>query len=89
MHSIGVGLLARKDQIHFFDQIGYEHAPFMHCPRDSGFRDAAQCSCLSWYSFGVLSRILWQSFAIKLTSSDLTADYQGYSCMPQWDRIHN
>lgn len=28
MHSIGAALFARKDQIHFFDDIGYRHEPF-------------------------------------------------------------
>ena len=29
MHSIGAALFARKDQIHFFNEIGYLHNPFM------------------------------------------------------------
>ncbi|CAE7130478.1 unnamed protein product [Rhizoctonia solani] len=33
VHSIGAGLFARKDQIHFFNDIGYKHDPFMHCPQ--------------------------------------------------------
>lgn len=28
MHSIGAALFARKDQIHFFNEIGYLHNPF-------------------------------------------------------------
>ncbi|KAG9048687.1 alpha 1,2-mannosyltransferase 2.4.1 [Tulasnella sp. UAMH 9824] len=32
VHSIGAALLARKDQLHFFNDIGYKHDPFMHCP---------------------------------------------------------
>ncbi|KAJ6556873.1 glycosyltransferase family 15 protein [Mycena vulgaris] len=32
VHSIAVALFARKDQMHFFDNIGYRHEPF-HCPR--------------------------------------------------------
>ncbi|CAD6579864.1 MAG: alpha 1,2-mannosyltransferase 2.4.1 [Tremellales sp. Tagirdzhanova-0007] len=33
VHSIGAALFARKDQIHFFDDIGYRHEPFQHCPQ--------------------------------------------------------
>jgi alpha 1,2-mannosyltransferase len=33
VHSIGAGLFASKDQIHFFNDIGYKHDPFMHCPQ--------------------------------------------------------
>lgn len=28
VHSIGAALFAKKDQIHFFDDIGYRHEPF-------------------------------------------------------------
>ncbi|KAJ7824257.1 glycosyltransferase family 15 protein [Mycena olivaceomarginata] len=31
VHSIAAALLARKDEIHFFDNIGYRHEPFQHC----------------------------------------------------------
>jgi len=33
VHSIGAALFARKDQIHFFNDIGYRHEPFQHCPQ--------------------------------------------------------
>ncbi|KAI0643423.1 glycosyltransferase family 15 protein [Trametes meyenii] len=65
VHSIGVGLLARKDQIHFFDEIGYEHNPYVHCPRGEGAWARGRCACTAEQSF----------------------DYNGYSCMKQWDRI--
>ncbi|KAI0354551.1 glycosyltransferase family 15 protein [Trametes cingulata] len=51
VHSIGVGLFARKDQIHFFDDIGYQHDPFQHCPRDGGVRSAKNCDCRPYESF--------------------------------------
>jgi alpha 1,2-mannosyltransferase len=28
VHSIGAALFAKKEQIHFFDDIGYRHEPF-------------------------------------------------------------
>ncbi|KAH0830584.1 glycolipid 2-alpha-mannosyltransferase-domain-containing protein [Lanmaoa asiatica] len=31
VHSIGAALFARKDQLHFFNDIGYRHEPFQHC----------------------------------------------------------
>jgi len=33
VHSIGAALFARKDQIHFFNDIGYRHEPVQHCPQ--------------------------------------------------------
>ncbi|KAI0831999.1 glycosyltransferase family 15 protein [Trametes gibbosa] len=45
VHSIGAGLFARADQIHFFDDIGYLHYPLQHCPRDESVRSALECVC--------------------------------------------
>ena len=36
VHSIAAGLLQSKDKLHFFDDIGYEHSPFTHCPHGDG-----------------------------------------------------
>ena len=52
VHSIGAALFARKDQIHFFDDIGYQHPPFMHCPRLHNVRKERNCSCKPYQSFG-------------------------------------
>jgi alpha 1,2-mannosyltransferase len=32
VHSIGAALLAPKDKLHFFQEVGYRHEPFQHCP---------------------------------------------------------
>ena len=58
VHSIAAALIASKDQMQFFDEIGYEHNPYTHCPR-------GKCDWDVRRSF----------------------DYDGYSCMRQWDRI--
>ncbi|KAF9810713.1 hypothetical protein IEO21_06847 [Rhodonia placenta] len=65
VHSLAAALFARKEQIHFFDEIGYEHNPYTHCPRGAGAWARGRCSCNPQGSF----------------------DYDGYSCMRQWDRI--
>ncbi|KAI0073984.1 glycosyltransferase family 15 protein [Panus rudis PR-1116 ss-1] len=65
VHSIAIALFARKDQIHFFDDIGYEHNPYTHCPRGPGKWEKGKCAC----------------------NPDRSFDYDGYSCMKQWDRI--
>jgi len=44
VHSIAVSLFARKDQIHFFNEIGYRHEPFQHCPQGDA-HSAGKCSC--------------------------------------------
>ncbi len=45
VHSIAAALLLNKDQIHFFDDIGYKHVPWARCPADDESRDSARCIC--------------------------------------------
>ncbi|KAI0797902.1 glycosyltransferase family 15 protein [Abortiporus biennis] len=56
VHSIGAALFARKDQIHFFNNIGYRHNPFQHCPQGEAHKKG-KCWCdpkdnfdYEWYS---------------------------------------
>ncbi|KAK7039323.1 glycosyltransferase family 15 protein [Favolaschia claudopus] len=65
VHSIAAGIFARKDQIQFFEEIGYEHNPYTHCPKDPVMWERGRCGCNPEGSF----------------------DYDGYSCMRQWDRL--
>ncbi|KAJ7854908.1 glycosyltransferase family 15 protein [Mycena leptocephala] len=44
VHSIGAALFARKDQIHFFNEIGYRHEPFQHCPQGPA-HSRGKCEC--------------------------------------------
>ncbi|WEL38459.1 glycolipid 2-alpha-mannosyltransferase [Encephalitozoon hellem] len=44
VHSIAASLFLDKDQIHFFSDIGYEHPPFRHCPREASMKSKCKCS---------------------------------------------
>ncbi|KAF8343558.1 glycosyltransferase family 15 protein [Amanita rubescens] len=44
IHTIGAALFARKDQIHFFNDIGYRHTCFQHCPQGDAHQKG-QCRC--------------------------------------------
>ncbi|KAJ7120038.1 glycosyltransferase family 15 protein, partial [Mycena epipterygia] len=45
VHTFGAALFLRKDQIHFFNDIGYAHKPFEHCPEgDSHARGKCECN---------------------------------------------
>ncbi|KAJ7226807.1 glycosyltransferase family 15 protein, partial [Mycena pura] len=66
VHSIAAGLFASRDQLQFFEEIGYEHNPYTHCPKDPGMWERGKCGCDPGRSF---------------------ADYDGYSCMRQWDNF--
>jgi hypothetical protein len=61
VHSLAVGLFLRKDEVHFFDDVGYRHTENLRCPKD---RSKCRCpprmrnfdfspgSCLSaWYQY--------------------------------------
>lgn len=45
VHSIAAGLFLRPEQMHYFDDIAYHHAPFSHCPSSAKFRAEHRCSC--------------------------------------------
>lgn len=56
VHSIGAALFAKKEQIHFFNDIGYRHNPFQHCPQGAS-HSKGKCWCdpkdnfdYEWYS---------------------------------------
>jgi alpha 1,2-mannosyltransferase len=51
VHSIGAALFARKDQIHFFNDIGYRHEPFQHCPQGDSHK-RGKCWCDPAQNFG-------------------------------------
>ncbi|KAF8921281.1 glycosyltransferase family 15 protein [Mucidula mucida] len=50
VHSIGAALFAKKDQIHFFNDIGYRHEPFQHCPQGDAHKKG-KCWCDSKQNF--------------------------------------
>eukprot|EP00123_Amoebidium_parasiticum_P009835 comp19738_c0_seq2/m.23541 comp19738_c0_seq2/g.23541 ORF comp19738_c0_seq2/g.23541 comp19738_c0_seq2/m.23541 type:complete len:405 (-) comp19738_c0_seq2:645-1859(-) len=43
VHSLGVGLYARHDQIHWFNEIGYYHGPWAHCPTQPQLLKKCDC----------------------------------------------
>ncbi|KAF9264669.1 glycosyltransferase family 15 protein [Marasmius fiardii PR-910] len=44
VHSIAAALFARRDQIHFFRDIGYRHESLQHCPSGDIWK-RGRCSC--------------------------------------------
>ncbi|KAF8879575.1 glycosyltransferase family 15 protein [Infundibulicybe gibba] len=45
VHSIFAALFTRRDQIHFFNEIGYEHAGLTHCPQGEEVWRRGKCTC--------------------------------------------
>jgi alpha 1,2-mannosyltransferase len=52
VHSIAAALFVKKEQIHFWDEIGYEHNPYTHCPQKEKTWKQGKCSCNQQRSFG-------------------------------------
>ncbi|KAG1319005.1 hypothetical protein G6F62_012060 [Rhizopus arrhizus] len=50
VHSIAVGIFLNKSEVHFFNDIGYKHDPFMHCPIARELQK--KCHCNAQESFG-------------------------------------
>lgn len=44
VHSIAASLFAHKNQTHFFNDIGYRHDPFQHCPLGDAWKQG-KCAC--------------------------------------------
>jgi len=61
VHSIAAALLLPKEQLHFFNDIGYWHVPFTHCPTSEKDRLDLKCSCnpkenFDWKDYSCTSR---------------------------------
>lgn len=50
VHTIAAVLLLKKHEIHFFNDIGYRHSDYTHCPVQQVYR--TMCSCDPDISFG-------------------------------------
>ncbi|KAJ4390069.1 alpha 1,2-mannosyltransferase 2.4.1 [Gnomoniopsis smithogilvyi] len=61
VHSIAAGLMLKKEEIHFFNDIAYYHIPFTHCPTGEALRTQLQCHCnpkdnFDWKGYSCTSR---------------------------------
>lgn len=45
IHSIAASLFLQKDQIHFFEDVGYNHGVYTQCPLNDEFRFKNRCTC--------------------------------------------
>ncbi|THC99794.1 hypothetical protein EYZ11_000724 [Aspergillus tanneri] len=61
VHSIAAGLMLKKEEIHFFNEIAYYHIPFTHCPTGEQLRLDLKCNCkpednFDWKGYSCTSR---------------------------------
>ncbi|KAJ2963263.1 hypothetical protein NQZ79_g1699 [Umbelopsis isabellina] len=50
VHSIAAALMLRKEEFHFFNDIGYRHTAYQHCPVEPEHR--SRCACNPDENFG-------------------------------------
>jgi alpha 1,2-mannosyltransferase len=43
VHSIFASLFLKKDEVHFFNDVGYSHSIYQHCPEQEVLLE--KCSC--------------------------------------------
>ncbi len=61
VHSVAAGLLLKKEEIHFFNDIAYYHVPFTHCPTDEQLRLDNKCHCRPSENFD------WKGYSCKFS----------------------
>jgi alpha 1,2-mannosyltransferase len=50
VHSLAASLFLNSSQVHFFEDIGYSHSPYTHCPTNALERGLS-CTCLAGETF--------------------------------------
>lgn len=65
VHSIFASLYLRKDEVHYFHDIGYQHSTYQHCPESEELQSRCYCdpvntldytdpmSCLNQYMYAL------------------------------------
>lgn len=51
IHSIAVSLFMDREKVHWFNDIGYYHAPYQSCPLDDSIYLARKCTCNQIFDF--------------------------------------
>ena len=64
MHSIAASLLLDKKEVHFFNDVGYHHPPFTHCPTGESLKRRLGCHCrrevnVDWMDWSCESPVLF------------------------------
>jgi alpha 1,2-mannosyltransferase len=83
VHSIAAALFLKKSQIHLFEEIGYQHDDWGHCPQTKELWEAGRCSCAMHGSFGECACLMRRSLLI----SGGVLDYSSDSCRSKWDAL--
>lgn len=82
VHSIAAILFLDKSRLHHFDDIGYAHIPWNHCPTNPKYHKGGRCDC----DPKDVSR--WQKASAHCAADTpprrQSFDREDYSCLKQW-----
>jgi alpha 1,2-mannosyltransferase len=95
VHSIAAGLLLKKEEIHFFNDIAYYHVPFTHCPTGEKLRTDLRCHCnpkdnFDWKGYSCefsMLHVLYASSSLTrwVTGTSRYFDINGLSKPEGWE----
>jgi hypothetical protein len=93
VHSIAAALFTNKRDLHFFREIGYEHNPYTHCPKENDLWERGKCQCDQTRSFGAclslsLPVVVFVSLSLSRASGDLGAVNGARRCLT-WTPVRN
>ena len=71
---------------HFFDDIGYRHEPYQHCPQGAAHAQG-KCWCDPKQNFGALFFCALCYAGVDLDVCMVGIDNDYYSCKRKFDRI--
>ncbi|KAJ3850521.1 glycosyltransferase family 15 protein, partial [Lentinula lateritia] len=80
VHSIAAALFLPKNRLHFFQDIGYQHATYQHCP-SSDESMGNTCSCHRWNTIGKYDRFR------AMTIINACSDTKKQSCLRQYEAL--
>ncbi|KAI9136028.1 glycolipid 2-alpha-mannosyltransferase [Paraphysoderma sedebokerense] len=83
VHSIAAAMFLHPSQIHFFEDIGYNHWPYAHCPMSVRDQVRGNCQCDATISFDwhEISCLRWFHHTIKHALNQKYIDINSY---PPW-----
>lgn len=45
VHTLALALFTQPENVHYFEDIGYKHPPFQHCPKNAPEGVGCRCEC--------------------------------------------
>lgn len=90
VHSLGVAMMLKTSEVHFFNDIGYKHNPLMHCPIEPWLQKNCWCNEKDNFGKEKRERVCVCVKAIKWTHLFFfkkKKDWTDWSCATRYSKI--